>query len=155
MGSTDSCMMGRRPCVLRNNCLAFAQTMQQLCKPTNNCINPFNNCANDATWQLFVVNSAAERLSVLSGRITQAGGERVITYWYSAFPTHNLWPKLWPIPNTDWRGESEYHWYSIFFYSAVSSLDNLWPRLWPIDLFLTQVGWGEWKPIDILLMVIS
>ena len=56
-----------------------AQTMQQLYKPTNNRTNPFNNCANDATWQLFVVNSAAERLSVLSGRITQAGGERVIT----------------------------------------------------------------------------
>ena len=40
MGSTDSCMMVRRPCVLRNNCLAFAQTMQQLYKPTNNCVNP-------------------------------------------------------------------------------------------------------------------
>ena len=76
MGSTDSCMMVLRPCVLRNNCLAVAQTMQQLYKPTNNCINPFNNFANDATWQLFMVNSAAERLSVLSGRITLERRER-------------------------------------------------------------------------------
>ena len=56
----------------RANDATIVQTHQWLYKPTD-------NCTNDATWQLFVVNSAAERLSVLSGRITQAGGERVIT----------------------------------------------------------------------------